>query len=525
MPEPKEKQICKGAGRKTPCSNLAEIDNYCTDCARTIGLYVMDSVRRHEMAEAGPRAEVHNPSVIDYPRCTDTGNAIRFAQMWYEEVLYVPEADAWWVWNGKVWQEDKGNIQMLRMAKLTIRHLFLTAAKQKDTDLRDAELKWAKTSEGQARLVAMIQSSKSTCRTFHYADFDKDPWLFNAANAAIDLRTGKAREHERADYATKISPVEWNPQAKAPRWEQFLREIMPGHEDCCISFLQRAVGYTLTAMTSEECFFVPWGSGRNGKTKLIEAITYVMGDYAKVASFDTFIARKGDEKLNDIAGFRGARLIVASESEHSKRLAEAKIKRMTGGDSVVGEFKYQEQFSYIPTYKIWLVSNYKPRVVGTDDGIWDRTHLIPFTEYFGDDRKDPLLGEKLKAEASGILNWMIEGAIKWAKEGLGVSHCVKEATGEYRKEQNVLGQFLEDRCVLGEFQWVTKGTLYKAYKEWAEQMSEFIMPQTEFTDRMKMQFEEGRTGQRGRHWKGVGLRPEYNGLDFEQEEELVKAIQ
>lgn len=250
-----------------------------------------------------------------------------------------------------------------------------------------------------------------------------------------------------------------------------------------------------------------------------------MGDYATVASFDTFVQRKGDEKLNDIAGFRGARMILASESECSKRLAESKIKRMTGGDYVKAEFKYQEQFEYKPPYKIWLASNYKLRIVGTDDGIWDRVHLILFGEYFGDDRCDRKLDEKLKAEASGILNWCVAAAKEWYAKGLVSSMCIKAATEQYRKDQNVLGQFIEDCCAVAPNVWITKGDLYKAYKPWAENMGEFVMTQTEFNDRIANQFEDGRSGPRGRHWKGVTVRREYMMHDEDEQERAVAAIQ
>ncbi len=480
------------------------------------------------MSQDGVFDESYDPSLTQEPRNTDAGNAIRFAKMWYDDVLYVPEAKAWFVWNGRVWAEDKGEVEMLRMAKRTIERLFLTAAAQKDENVRNGQLKWAMNSESQGRLVAMIQSAKSLCRTFKYSEFDADPLLFNAANFTVDLRTGKTRKHHRDDLLTKISPVEYDPKAKCPRWTQFLNEILPGHESCCVPFLQRAVGYTLTGRINEECFFVCWGPrGRNGKSKFIETVRHVLGEYGKVASFDTFVARKGDEKLNDIAGFRGARMIVASESEHSKRLAEAKIKRMTGDEAVIGEFKYQEQFSYVPTYKIWLVTNPKPKIVGSGDSVWDRMHLIPFLRYFSEAERDLNLGEKLKAEASGILNWAIQGCLDWQQQGLCVPPCVRQATKEYKVEQDVLRHFIEDRCVTGPDKWAGKSPMYQTYRTWADSMGEFAMPLAEFTERFQLQFEEGRSSPRGRHWKGVAIRSdsEFENLSADEQDEVVKAIQ
>lgn len=509
---------------------------------------VLDEVHRHEYGKELEETDCNtlnlapNPlqGLIEPTHCTDAGNAIRFARQFYEDAVYVPEAGNWFVWNGQTWQEDQGSVFMLRFAKETARRIFAEAHKADDgtaetKPIRDGLLNWAMLSESQARLEAMIKSAKTTCRTMHYQDFDADAMLFNAANCTIDLRTGKPVEdpsqfklksyHRRKDFITKISPVKYDPEASVggSRWERFLLEIMDGDSEK-VAFLQRMIGYALTGLCDEECFFVLWGSGRNGKSKFVEAISYVLGDYYKVASFDTFVAKRHEEKLNDIAGFRGARFISASESEHSKRLAEAKIKRMTGRDPVVGEFKYQEQFSYVPQYKIVLVSNYKPKVVGTDDGIWERMHLVPFTRFFRPEERDAKLPDKLRAEASVILKWAIEGCLMWQWQGLNPPESIRQATKEYRQEQNVLGHFIEDRCVQGDNSWVSKGILYDAYKPWAERMGEFIMPMAEFNERIGMMFDDGRSGSRGRHWKGVALRSEF-ALSDDEQDKVGEAIQ
>jgi putative DNA primase/helicase len=517
-----EQAVCKREGCTKSVPHVFRSFQLCLDHVRQLGQILVDKAREEEIQ----RGSLEYDDLSGFPHCTDTGNGIRFAKMWYEDVLYVPEAKAWYTWNGKVWEEDSANINMLRMAKLTALHIYTEAANVKDDEARKKVVNWARASESQSSLEAMIRSAKSTCQIFHYNQFDQNPWLFNAANCTIDLRAGTSRGFQRKDYMTKASPVKADEKAGCPRWKKFLSEILPGHEQCCIPFLQRAIGYSLTGRINEECFFVCWGPrGRNGKSKFIETIRYILGDYAKAASFDTFVAKKGDEKLNDIAGFRGARMVVASESEYSKRLAEAKIKRMTGDDPVVGEFKYQEQFSYVPTYKIWLVTNPKPKVVGTDDAIWDRMHLIPFLRYFGTEERDLDLGDKLKAEASGILTWAIQGCLEWQRQRLKVPKCISDAGQQYRKEQNVLGQFVEERCVVGADKWVGKFPLFQAYKGWADLMGEFCMPMAEFTERMKLMFQDGKSGPRGRHWKGVALKTEWEEMPRDQQEDVIKAVQ
>ena len=196
-----------------------------------------------------------------------------------------------------------------------------------------------------------------------------------------------------------------------------------------------------------------WGAGRNGKTKFYVTIYNVLGDgeYAKAANFDSFVVKKGDEGMpNDIAGWCGMRLIVAAEGEHSKRLAEAKLKLCIGRDPVVGEFKYQEEFTYVPTYKVWLVTNPKPRVVGTTDAIWDRIHFAAWKRYYRLEERDPELQEKLNAEASGILNWLIEGCLQWKATGLALPDSMREDTLAYRHEQDVVGRFVDEECIVGE---------------------------------------------------------------------------
>ena len=508
-------QHCSGCGKKFKYGRADEGDSrygitQCSECStQTISQLAI------KLGKSGDE--------INTPKLSDTGNAIYFAKHWMHDVVYVQEARSWFVWNGKVWEHDPEGIQMMLLAKITVDHMYRKAATIKDEKAREGALQWCKQSESVVRQKAMIESAKSLMKVMHYTDFDQHHDLLVANNCTIDLRTGKARPHDRTDYMTKITPVDYKPEESSPkaRWYKFLDEIQPGHNACCVPFFQRMAGYMLTGETREECFFVFYGAlGRNGKGTFVETITHVMGDWVGDASFDTFVAKKGDEKLNDIAGFRGRRLIVASESEASKRLAESKLKRMTGGDRVVGEFKYQEQFAYRPTYKIALITNYKPKVVGQDNGIWDRLHLIDFPAYFGDDQKDVNLKDTLRGETEEILRWMVRGAVEWYKHGLQVPKCIKDNTESYRNDQNVLGQFLEERCAQSPELTVSKRDLYDDYHLWAERSGEYVMGKVEFWERMSVMFEEGRS-KAMRYFKGVGLKS--SSMDSDTQDALAKA--
>jgi putative DNA primase/helicase len=303
-----------------------------------------------------------------------------------------------------------------------------------------------------------------------------------------------------------ISPIFFDPEASCPRFEQFLAEIFPEDTKDISAFIQRAAGYSLSGEIREECFFVGYGAGRNGKGKFVDALMHVMGEYAKPAPFDIFVAKKGDEgKPNDIADLFGARFVAASEGDQSKRLNEAKLKALVSGDMVTGEKKYQDAFHFRPNYKIWLFSNYKPRIVGTDEGIWDKIFMVGFDRYFAPEHRDRHLLDKLKAEAAGILNWLIKGCLEWQRIGLAAPDCIKQRTQEYRAEQDVLSHFIEDELETEAGATTGKSETYSRYSAWAERMGEFVMTASEFTERMGRLFQEKRVS-KGKVWMGFRLK-------------------
>ncbi len=445
---------------------------------------------------------------------TDAWNAKRLVARHGGELRYCHPWRRWLVWDGKCWKKDDVG-EVYRRAKDTVRAIYAEAAGA----AVDAEAKrlsaWASRSLAKPRLDAMIALAESEEGIPVLPDqLDADPWLLNCENGTIDLRTGKLRPHDPADLITKLAGACYDPGAKAPTWLAFLDRIMAGSE-CMIQFLQRAVGYSLTGDTSERAMFVMWGSGANGKTTFLEAIRALLGDYATRTPTETLLARRGSIP-NDIARLKGARLVTASESDEGRRLAEATIKDLTGGDIIAARHLYGEWFDFRPQCKLWLATNHRPVVRGVDKAIWDRIKLIPFVVTIPEPKQDKKLLSKLLAELPGILAWAVEGCLAWQREGLGVPDEVRNATGAYRAEMDVLGGFLTDCCVLTPEAEATSKALYEVYRGWCEANGERPIGKRAFGLRLA---ERGFTPFKGtggrRKWLGVGLVAQvaYGGAD------------
>jgi putative DNA primase/helicase len=336
---------------------------------------------------------------------------------------------------------------------------------------------------------------------------DADPWVLNVCNGTLDLRTGHLRPHARADLLTKLAPVTYDPGALCPTWEAFLSRILAG-DVALIRFVQKVIGYSLTGSTQEQCLFILYGAGANGKSTLIQTISALLGDYARQTPTESLLVQRGDGVRNDLARLQGARFVSAVEVEGGRRLAEALVKQLTGGDTITARFLYGEHFEFQPMFKLWLAVNHKPVVQGTDHAIWRRLRLIPFTVTIPAAEQDKRLTEKLRAELPGILRWAVEGCLAWQQEGLAPPTAVKRATGDYRAEMDVIAAFIRDCCVVEPQRQVSTSELYAEYRGWCEQMGESAVTQKAFGTALR---ERGCTPGRtsgGRLWVGIALREE-----------------
>jgi putative DNA primase/helicase len=402
---------------------------------------------------------------------TDTGNAERFVDIHGGNFRYLHDKQKWLFWNGARWEPD-ASAAVHQASKATVQAMYKEASTLTDDDKRKKFMSHAFKSDSRAARENMVALARyETEVAANSTDFDSDPNLFNCANGTIDLRTGFLRGHDREDHLTKMSLVRFDPSAQCPRWLQFLEETFPGQPNV-IAFLQRSLGYTLTGDTSEQCFWLLQGGGRNGKSTLLNAIQFVLGDYATATSFDTFAAKRADAAVNPrdgLAALVGSRFVRASESDEEKRFSEALLKAVTGGEHVRTARMYEDDFAYRPTFKIWLSTNHDPIIRGTDDGIWRRIHRLNFKQQVPVEKIDRHLEQKLEAEASGILNWMLAGLKAWRDGGLQVPAEVAEATAGYRKDQNPLREFIEDKLDTSDPN-AEKGAseLLASYNQWAQ---------------------------------------------------------
>ena len=385
----------------------------------------------------------------------------------------------------------------------TARSIYAEAAEAETKEQRKAIVDWAKRSEAEARINAAINLARSKLPVSP-GELDANAWRLNVANGTLDLRAGELRPHRREDLITKLAPVVYDPHARCPMWLAFL-ECVTGGSAGLMRFLQLAVGYSLTGDTREQVLFLLYGTGQNGKSTFLEIVRALLGDYAQQAEFSTFLAKDRDTVRNDLADLFGARFVSAVEVEGGRRLAEALVKQVTGGDALKARFLFQEHFTFHPAFKLFLAANHKPVIRGTDYAIWRRIRLVPFTVTI--EQPDLDLPDKLRAELPGILNWALEGCRAWQREGLDVPDQVREATAAYRAAMDVLGDFLADRCITDPQAYVLTSAFYRAYAAWCEGTGEKAISQKAFGLRLAERgFVATRVGkEQSRAWRGLRL--------------------
>ena len=436
---------------------------------------------------------------------TDLGNSERLVARHGHELRYCFDFGKWLCWDGVRWAIDRDGAA-LDKAKATARAMLAEAATLGDREDSRKLAAWSFRSQARDRMAAMLYLGQPdvSVRPEH---LDTHPWLLNVLNGTLDLRTGTLRQADRADLLTKAAPVLYDPTARCEQWLSFLDRIFAGNADL-IRFVQKAAGYSLTGLDTEECFFVLHGVGQNGKSTLIETLSALLGtDYAQQATPDLLMQKKQERHPTELAVLRGARLVASVETGQGKRLNEVLIKSMTGGDRIRANFMHQDTFEFRPEFKVWLSTNHKPVITGTDLGIWRRIRLIPFTVKIPDEERDGAFKTRLREPAAlaGILNWALAGVLLWQKEGLKPPAAVADATQAYREEMDVLAAWLADCCIVKKVAGASAADLYRSYVQWREQNGERPETQTSFGLRLTERGFERVKRRNGWVWYGIGL--------------------
>jgi putative DNA primase/helicase len=446
---------------------------------------------------------------------TDAGNARRMVHHHSDRLQYVP-GKGWHAYDGRRWAPDTTRAVM-RAAKETARAILREAHGAPDEETRKDLAKWAVRSQSEPRLRAMIALAESETEFVLTADrLDRHPMLLNARNGTIDLDTGELRPHNPGDHITKLANVTYDHLAQDDILDSFLFALFADRPEDAPSlslllYLQRLAGYCLTGDTTEEKFFFVHGMTATGKSTFLDALGAMMGDYATVADFETFLKRRGDAPVrNDVARLAGARLVTSLEVDEGKRLAEGLVKTLTGGDTITARFLYSEAFQFKPQFKLFLAANSRPRVNASDTAMWRRIDLIPFTNSIPEHKRDPAIKRHLVNDPgarSALLAWAIEGCINWQRQRITTPNSVKAYTADYRKEDDVISEWLQDCCELAPTAIATAADLNDSYTRWA-QVTRVKNPLSAIAFAAQLK-EHGLTGARtkkARLWHGIQLK-------------------
>jgi putative DNA primase/helicase len=445
---------------------------------------------------------------------TDLGNARRVVARHGKDLRYCHPWKQWLVYDGRRWAED-ATAEAVRRVKETQGALYRWAA-EKLNEIGEGD------DEERAKQVAQLNALLRHCLKWEDArnvgrclqlamsepglpilpeQLDADPFLFNCQNGTLDLRTGTLRVHRREDCLTKLCPVEYRADAPCPLWDSFLCRVLADNADL-IGYLQRLIGYSLTGHVREQALWFLFGSGANGKSTFLGTILAMLGDYGMQAVSDLLLAKRNESHPTERADLFGRRFVATIEVDEGKRMAEALMKQLTGGDKVRARKMRQDFFEFAPTWKILLAVNHKPTIRGTDHAAWRRIKLVPFTETIPEHEQDKRLPEKLRAELPGILAWAVRGCCDWQRHGLGEPEEVTGATNTYRTEQDTLAGFLAECCLIHPEARVRTSALLDAYSTWS---GDKPTPKA-FTGRMADKGYASERGTGGYHFfRGVGL--------------------
>ncbi|MBA2557888.1 MAG: hypothetical protein H0V12_11190 [Chloroflexi bacterium] len=429
----------------------------------------------------------------DPPALSEDGLAAIFVARHGREWRHVAAWGAWLCWTGTLWLRDD-TMAVRELVRQVCRAAIGPGAKASEAK-RVA-------SDRTIRAVERIAAADPAVAA-RAGDWDCDALLLNTPGGIIQLETGEVLPHDPARMLTQIANA--SPGCASPHWNAFLTEVADGDADL-VAYLRRLSGYCLSGCTEEQVFAFLYGSGANGKSVFLQAISHVLGTYAATAPLGTFMASRNDAHPTDLAGLVGKRLVTVTETEAGRAWAESRIKTITGGDPIRARFMHRDFFEFTPTFKLAVAGNHRPRLTGVGEAMRRRMHLVPFTVTIPPERRDKRLLERLLAERDGILGWMLEGFAAWREIGLSPPASVLQSAEEYFADEDLVGQWIEEFCVLGQVHRAAARELFQSWSGWAAGTGAEVGSQKMLGDALRERgfVSKKLGGQRG--WLGIALR-------------------
>lgn len=431
------------------------------------------------LREPDPPADDFDETRVEAPRpakYSDIAVALAFSACRGEDLRYVAEL-GWLLWDSTRWRRVP-DVRVMGLARTVC--VYVAALASHDLTLTPAQRPGiVKGLESASTVAAVERLARSDRRHLLEVErLDADPLLLTTPGGTVDLRTGELHPHRPADYITKLTNA--TPRGDCPRFRAFLAKVTAGDRSL-MAYLQRLAGYALTGDTREECIDFCYGSGGNGKGTFLETLKYVLGDYAVAAPMTTFTENRSEQHPTDLAKLAGARLVIAQEVDEGRRWDEARIKALTGRDTISARFMRKDFFDFLPQFTLIIAGNHRPAFRNVDAAIRRRFHLVPFTVTIPKAEQDDGLKDALKAEADGILAWAVEGCLSWRREGLNPPQVVLDATAAYLEDEDVTGQWLAECCVVAKGQQERAGALYDSFMRWKAARGEGVPSQKKFS--------------------------------------------
>jgi putative DNA primase/helicase len=438
---------------------------------------------------------------------TEDSVALAFAELCGEDVRYDHQAKKWHVWDGRVWKIDQ-----TRLVYSTMRDLTRTISKELDESAQRnfGRSAFARGVEHHARCDQNLAITSQ--------QWDQDRYLIGTPSGTVDLRTGKLKAAARQDFITKQTAVGPSEKAKCPRWTQFLNQVSGGDVDL-IRMLHLWTGYLLTGDTKEETLVFLFGNGGNGKSVFTSVISRLLGDYATVAAMQTLMASTYDRHPEELACLAGARMVVASETDAGRRWDEARVKLLTGGNSIRARKMRQNSSTFRPQFKLMVEGNHLPQLTHVTDAIRRRFLIVPFA--FKPTKVDRNLERTLESEWPGILRWAIDGALHWQRYGLPRPKVLVEATNSYLGGQDLVGNWLADLCIThpGDRNvFESSSALYASWGSYVRERGENPGSQREFNDSLRAAGVSGPDQIRAintKGFRGIKLKPQNNQIEVQ----------